>query len=117
MTFDIEGVVDGAVPDWYLARIIDQLGRAPPFPDTGPDAVIGTVPMEIAEARAIKETGMVAFVVSPQWPYYAEGTKHWQPNLNTRLDVINPIQVVVGDIQCGLLLSADKRVVAAFATK
>jgi hypothetical protein len=83
----------------------------------GPDPVIGTIPMGIPEARAIKESGRVAFVVSPKWPYYAEGTRYWEPNITNRIDVTNPIEVIIGDIRCGLLMTASNYVVAAFETR
>ncbi len=87
------------------------------FLETGPDNLIGELTMSIPEARSIKAAGKVAFVISPRWPYYAEATKYWEPNITSRVDVTNPIHVIVGDIQCGLLLTSDDRVVGAFATR
>lgn len=83
----------------------------------GTGASLGSIPMSIPEAQAIKTSGKVAFVVAPKWPYYAEGTHVWDPTISNPRQVINPIQVIVGDIQCGLLLTGANRVVAAYATR
>ena len=80
-------------------------------------AWIGSVTMTIPEAKAIKSDGKVAFVVAPKWPYYAEGERRWEPRIDRPRDIKNPIQVIVGDIQCGLLLTANDTVVSAFETR
>jgi hypothetical protein len=83
----------------------------------GVDAVIGTVRMTIPEAQSLKASGKVAFVVKPKWPYYAEGVHHWEPKIDAPTDVDNLVQVIVGDIQCGLLLTSIDKVVAALPTR
>lgn len=83
----------------------------------GTEAWIGDIPMTIPEAQAIKSSGKVAFVAQPKWPFYAEGEKRWKPSISNPRDVSNPIQVIVADIQCGLLLTEDDKVVAAFTTR
>jgi len=83
----------------------------------GVDAVLGTVPMTIPEAQSLKSTGKAAFVVKPKWPFYAEGVGRSEPNIEAPTDLTNRIQVIVGDIQCGLLLTGSDRVVAAFPTR
>lgn len=83
----------------------------------GVDAWLGSIAMTIPEAQALKASGKVAFVVKPKWPYYAEGKRSWEPTIDSPTDVTNPIQVIVGDIQCGLLLTAANRVVGAYATR
>ncbi len=83
----------------------------------GVEALLGTVRMTIPEAQALKATGKVAFVVKPQWPYYAEGTHLWEATNSNPLEVTNPIQVIVGDIQYGLLVDSANKVIAAFATR
>jgi hypothetical protein len=83
----------------------------------GVDALLGSVPMSIPAAQALKEKGKIAFVVKPKWPFYAEGIRHWGPKIANPTDVSNPIQVIVGDIQCGLLLNPANKVVAAYTTR
>ena len=83
----------------------------------GVEAMLGTVPMTIPEAQALKASGKVAFVVKPKWPFYAEGIHLWDATVSNPLEVNNPIQVIVGDIQCGLLLTRANKVVAAYATR
>ena len=80
----------------------------------GSDANIGTVPMSVPETKAIKATGKVAYVASPKWPYYATGIKTWDPTISRPTDVTNHIEVIVADLQCALLLSANNFVIAAF---
>ncbi|MEJ5979126.1 hypothetical protein WG901_20910 [Novosphingobium sp. PS1R-30] len=82
----------------------------------GTDAFIGAVPMTIAEARALKFSGKVAFVAEPKWPFFAEGIHYGNPRFDNPNDVTNPTQVIIADIQCGLLLTGANRVVGAFAT-
>lgn len=81
------------------------------------DAKLGSIPMSVDEAKQFKATGKAAVVVEPKWPFYAEGIKHWEPNFESRIDVTNPVRVIVADIQCGLLLSAANKVVGAYSTR
>lgn len=83
----------------------------------GVEALLGTIPMTIPEAQALKASGKVAFAAKPKWPFYAEGVRKWEPTISNPSDVNNPIKVIVADIQCGLLLDASNKVVGAYATR
>lgn len=83
----------------------------------GVDALLGTVPMSIPDAQALKANGKVAFVVKPKWPFFAEGRRLGDATISNPIEVTNPIQVIVGDIQCGLLLTPTNKVVAAYTTR
>lgn len=83
----------------------------------GVEALLGTIPMTIPEAQALKASGKVAFAAKPKWPFYAEGVRKWEPTITSPTDVNNPIHVIVADIQCGLLLDGSNKVVGAYATR
>lgn len=83
----------------------------------GVDAQLGTIAMTIPEAQAFKAGGKVAFVAKPKWPYYAEGKRTYEPKIDSPTEVNNVIQVIVADIQCGLVLSPTNKVLAAYTTR
>lgn len=83
----------------------------------GIDAALGSIPMSIAEAQAFKVGGKVAFVAKPKWPFYAEGTRIYEPKITSPTEINNVIQVIVADIQCGLVLSPASKVLAAYTTR
>ena len=83
----------------------------------GSGSEIGNINMTINEAKSLKASGKVAFVAEPKWPYFAQGMHYTNPKFDNPIDIENPTQVIVADIQCGLILTAANRVVAAFATR
>ncbi len=104
-----QAIFEGEQGNYNEKLFIDQM--------PGADALLGTLPMSIPEAQAIKTSGKVAFVVQPKWPFYAEGTNLMEATISSPLEVTNPIQVIVADIQCGLLLTGGNKVVAAYTTR
>jgi hypothetical protein len=89
------------------------------FPDqqAGVGALLGSIPMSVQQAQSLKAGASAALVIAPRWPFFAQGTRKWEPTITSRTDVTNDISVIVADIQCALLLDPNKKVVAAFAVK
>jgi len=87
------------------------------WPTADKNEKLGSIPMTVEQAKALKAASKAAIVIVPKWPFYAEDTKRWEPNLESLTDESNTEQVIVADIRCELLLAADNRVVAAYSTR
>lgn len=80
--------------------------------------VIGTVPMNVAEAQAFKLQAKIAFVVVPKLPNVVRATyPYGKTTISNPTDVTVNSTVLVADIQCGLLMDGTNKVVAAFTTR
>lgn len=88
------------------------------FPGADKNAVIGELALSPAEAQRLKATMRVAFAITPKAPYFASGVKNWgDATIDNPEEVRQPISVVIADIQCGLLLDAGGKVLAAYPTR
>lgn len=89
------------------------------FSEAGSDHVVVFLDMPPEEARLMKPALKLAFVVSPREPFVVQTT------YSGRVPVIiqNPYDftvtstVVIGDIQCGLVLDAGNHVLGAASTR
>lgn len=89
-----------------------------PAADDSPHFV-GAVPVTPEAARSFRRNLMTAFVVKPAAPYVMRST-HKAPYGST---IQNPTEtivnstILVGDIRCGLLISAQGEVLGAYETR
>ncbi|KTE27489.1 hypothetical protein ATE69_05510 [Sphingopyxis sp. H071] len=82
------------------------------------DAVVGRVPMSVAEAQAFKPQAKIAIVAVPKLPYVVRATyPYGDTTISNPTDVTVNATVLVADIQCGLLMNGTNQVVAAFPTR
>ncbi len=73
--------------------------------------------MTPAEAQVIKPQLRVAFVVAPRAPYMVVG-QH-QPGKVTfqnPFEVTEIFEIMIADIQCGLLMDSENRVLGSYIT-
>lgn len=79
---------------------------------------IGRFAIPRAKAAAFKASATAAFVVEPKKPWSVSHREAFPSKATIRrpLKETNVINVLFADIQCALLLDADKKVVAAFDT-
>lgn len=79
----------------------------------------GSIPMDAATARASKDEIQLAFVVEPKAPYFLTAVYDYpsNPTISNPREVKNEVSVLIGDIQCGLVMMPDGRVLGAFETR
>jgi len=98
--------------------IFDHSGGAL-FPSS-PEAIgyaIGEIPMSPEQARALEPAISLAFVVVPKAPFLITGSRYAaSPTLEVPKRVKEEFSVLIGDIQCALVLDGNRKVLAAFAT-
>lgn len=89
------------------------------FPDQqdGVEAALGSIPISVQQAQALKTGATAALVIAPRWPYFAQGTRVWNATFRDPRQIDNDISVIAADIQCALLLDPAKKVVAAYAVR
>jgi hypothetical protein len=101
-----------AIFDRETARYGEQLFVA------NKDAVVGEVPMSVAEAQAFKPQAKIAFVVVPKLPYVVRANfPQGETTISNPTEVRVNSTILVADIQCGLLMNGTNRVIAAFQTR
>ncbi|BAI95711.1 hypothetical protein Sj15T_00600 [Sphingobium sp. TA15] len=82
------------------------------------DAIVGEVPMSVAEAQSFKPQAKIAFVVVPKLPYVVRANfPQGETTISNPTDVRVNSTVLVADIQCGLLMNGTNRVIASFQTR
>ncbi|MDZ3831938.1 MAG: hypothetical protein U0S50_09005 [Sphingopyxis sp.] len=82
------------------------------------DAIVGEVPMSVAEAQAFKPQAKIAFVAVPKLPYVVRATfPTGKTTISNPTDLTVNSTILVADIQCGLLMNGTNKVVAAFKTR
>jgi hypothetical protein len=87
------------------------------FPNLDTDQVVGEIPMNPTEARALKSTMTVAFVVVPREPFVVSATDGpSSATINNPQEVTVLTRVLFGDIQCALVLDPRGRVLASYLT-
>jgi hypothetical protein len=101
--------------DLLFDRPLGLVGFYPWFENTKPDYVIGSIPVPLAQARALKASLQTALVVLPKPPYTAHGTDHHSPTLNGPHDTVYDVNVLFADVKCGLVTTSSNQVIAAFA--
>ncbi len=79
---------------------------------------VGTLPMTLAEATALRPRLKLAFVVEPKAPFFVSGRLKYgaTPHLE-EVDSTEDFQVLVADFQCGLVLTDAGKVLGAYPTK
>lgn len=81
------------------------------------DPVVGEIPMSPAEARVLKNTMTVAFVVVPKEPFFVTGQRRrGGATIDFPRETTLNARVLFADIQCGLVLDPRGRVLASYAT-
>lgn len=66
------------------------------------------------EAKLLKETMSFAFVVVPKDPYVIKGQHSvGKTTIDNPIDITERYTLLIGDIQCGLILDAGDKVIAA----
>jgi hypothetical protein len=70
------------------------------------------------EAQRIKSGLNVGFVVSPKPPYMVSGSHQaHSPTRDSPQEITENYLVLVADIQCGLLLNSDNKVLGAYPAR
>ena len=81
--------------------------------------IAGSISMAPETAREAKDTITLAFVVVPKAPYFLSAVYDYpnNPTISNPQEVRNEVSVLIGDIQCGLVLASDGEVLGAFETR
>ncbi|WP_395452485.1 hypothetical protein ACHMW5_04135 [Azospirillum melinis] len=82
------------------------------------EGIVGRIPMAPGVARALKANAKLIFVVHPRPPYLLSGThKPFQTTVDNPRDITDRYQVMLGDIECGLVADRSGKVYGAYSTK
>ncbi len=90
-----------------------------PTPDGQPYSTkpIGQISLSPDEARALKPSLRIAFVVAPNDPYLLKGSTPWgKTTVQNPQDITIDFTILMADIQCGLLMDTTGKVVGAYKT-
>lgn len=80
--------------------------------------VVGELELSPEDARRLKPTLKLAFVVTPKEPFLVKGThKPFEVTIRDPRDLTEDFSILVADIQCGLVTDAGNRVLAAYPTR
>lgn len=80
--------------------------------------VLGLLLMTPAEAQTFKPQARIAFVVVPISPFVVRSTyKVNTPTISNPIDVTYNATILIADFQCGLLMDATNKVLAAYDTR
>ena len=80
------------------------------------DGVLGTLSMDVATAQRIKPSLKIAFVVVPKAPYLVQGSHSvGKTTISNPTDITEHYKILIADMQCGLLMDGDNKVLAAYA--
>lgn len=89
-------------------------GRGELFPGAGD---VGSISMTPEEARLLKPSLRIAFVVAPFAPYVLKGTNPFgRPSVRSPKDITVDFTILMADIQCGLVMDQQGRVLGAYST-
>ena len=89
-------------------------GRETLFPGEGD---IGQLSMTPEEARLLKPSMRIALVVAPYAPYVVRGTTPFgRPSLQSPKEITIDFTILMADIQCGLVMDQNGRVLGAYPT-
>lgn len=71
------------------------------------------------EAKLLKPTLQLAFVVTPKPPCYLSAIYEYpsRPTITTPREITNEVSVLIADFRCGLVLDKDNKVIGAFETR
>ena len=105
------------------AAIFDHAGQAGqndlfPTATESTQFFVGALALSATEARALKPTLSLAFVVRPKAPYLLTGSRiAVSPSLDVPKQIVDDYSVLIADIQCGLVLDGTGKVLAAYVTR
>lgn len=74
----------------------------------GPYDIAFAKPLPPEQARRVKTAGRVIISMKPRYPYYAEGSDHFSPTVNTPEDIERHYKYLIGDIRCAALVVGDE---------
>lgn len=67
------------------------------------------------QAKAIKASGSLAFVVTPKPPYRVKSTYVFQePTVTSPFEITNKVDILVAKFECSLLLDPSNKVIGAY---
>ena len=109
-----KGIFDGEAPSRFSDFAANYL-----FATTGQNKdVVGELALSPSEAQALKPTLKLAFVVTPKDPFLIQGSHSvGETTIADPVDITNRFSILIADIQCGLVMNATNKVLAAYPTK
>lgn len=82
------------------------------------EGIVGRIPMPPDAAKALKANAKLIFVVHPRPPFLLAGEhRPFKTTVDNPKDVTDRYQVVIGDIECGLVADRAGKVYGAYSTK
>lgn len=80
------------------------------------DDVLGTLPMDVETARLTKPSLKIAFVVVAKAPFLVKGSHSvGKTTVSNPTDVTEHYNILIADMQCGLLMDGASKVLAAYS--
>ncbi len=105
-----EVIFERRAEDWRHSGLFESADN-PPY-------VTGELIMPPAEARRLKPSLKLAFVVSPKEPYVVTGTHNpYNTTLQDPREISEEFTILVADFRCGLVIDAASKVLGGFPTR
>ncbi len=80
--------------------------------------IAGEIPLNPQQARELKQTLQLAFAVRPKFPYIGFGKSYTPPpTMQDPRKIDLSVEILFADIQCGLVLDEENKVLGAFPTR
>jgi hypothetical protein len=76
---------------------------------------IGRLPVPAAQAQALRPQFKIAFVAQPKPPFLTRGQYLLaEPTVSNPVEIMESAEILIADLQCGLLMDATYRVLASY---